>query len=127
MTVFVDDMNAAYGRMVMCHMIARTEDELHEMARKIGVQRKWYQGDHYDICLAKKRIAVAAGAKEVTQRELAQIRRFYKGGGHTEERACTKSRYGAHCEHWWDGEECCSCGSPAAPRVILKMIEDGEL
>ena len=73
MTVYVDDMRAPYGRMVMCHMAADSEDELHAMADAIGVQRRWYQGDHYDISLMKRRLAVLAGAQEVTVREMVAI------------------------------------------------------
>ena len=73
MTVYVDNMRAPYGRMVMCHMVGDTEDELHAMADKIGIARRWYQGDHYDICLAKRALAVSNGAKEVTQKQLASI------------------------------------------------------
>jgi hypothetical protein len=36
MTIYVDDMKAAFGRMKMCHMIADTDDELHAMADRIG-------------------------------------------------------------------------------------------
>lgn len=74
-TVYVDNMRAAYGRMVMCHMIADTESELHAMADRIGVARRWYQSDHYDICLAKRALAVKHGAHEVTQRELVKLLR----------------------------------------------------
>lgn len=70
MTVYVDDMKAKYGRMIMCHMIADNENELHTMAAKIGVARKWYQGDHYDIALSKRVLAVQYGAKEITWRQL---------------------------------------------------------
>lgn len=69
MTVYVDDMRARFGRLVMCHMIADTEAELHAMADRIGVARRWHQGDHYDIALSKRALAVAAGAVEITQRE----------------------------------------------------------
>lgn len=69
MTVYVDDMRARFARYVMCHMIADTEAELHAMADRIGVARKWYQGDHYDICLSKRASAVANGATEITWRE----------------------------------------------------------
>lgn len=69
MTVYVDDMRARYGRMIMCHMIADTEAELHAMADRIGVARRWHQGDHYDIALSKRAAAIAAGAVEITQRQ----------------------------------------------------------
>lgn len=75
--VFVDDMEAPFGRMRMCHMIADSDDELHAMADKIGVARKWHQAppkassSHYDICLSKRALAVKNGAVEITLRELA--------------------------------------------------------
>jgi len=72
MSVYVDDMRAKFRRMVMCHMIADTEPELHEMAAKIGVARRWHQGDHYDICLSKRALAVKNGAKEITWLEAAE-------------------------------------------------------
>jgi len=74
-SVYVDNMTARYGRMVMCHMLADTEAELHAMAGRIGVARRWHQGDHYDICLAKKALAIQAGAIEITQRQAVEIRR----------------------------------------------------
>lgn len=62
----------------MCHMLADNEIDLHTMAQMIGVPRKWYQGDHYDICLAKRALAVKYGAREVTSKELVKIRRGRK-------------------------------------------------
>lgn len=78
MTVYVDDMQAGYGRMKMCHMVADTDDELHVMADQIGVARKWHQKpgtpqSHYDICLSKRALAVQFGAQEVTRREAVMI------------------------------------------------------
>jgi hypothetical protein len=80
MTVYVDDMKAKYGRMVMCHMIADTDDELHAMAEKIGVARKWWQAppahsSHYDIALSKRAIAVQLGAVEITWRQCGAMNR----------------------------------------------------
>lgn len=74
MTVYVDDMNATYGRMKMNHMLADTDDELHAMAARIGVARKWHQAppahdNHYDIALSKKALAFAAGAVAITYRQ----------------------------------------------------------
>lgn len=71
MTVYVDNMMAKYGNMIMCHLIADSEAELHAMADKIGVARKWYQGNHYDIALSKRKLAVLFGAVEITQRQCA--------------------------------------------------------
>lgn len=78
MAVYVDDMEAEYGRMKMCHMLADTEMELHDMADRIGVARRWHQKpgspqSHYDICLTKRSIAIQCGALEITMRESALI------------------------------------------------------
>lgn len=78
MSVYVDDMKAPFGNMVMCHMWADTDGELLAMADRIGVQRKWIQGHptlsfgkhrnaswiHFDIALSKRALAVKAGAIE---------------------------------------------------------------
>jgi hypothetical protein len=74
MSVYVDDMNASYRRMKMCHMIATDDDELHAMADRIGVARRWHQAppahsSHYDICQTKKALAIKAGAIPITWRQ----------------------------------------------------------
>ena len=74
-TVYVDNMRSGYRQMVMCHMLADSESELHTMADQIGIKRQWYQGDHYDICLAKRTLALKAGAIEITARQAAAMRR----------------------------------------------------
>jgi hypothetical protein len=67
-SVYVDDMQAPFGRMKMCHMYADTHEELVAMADKIGVARKWIQypghpvREHFDICLSKRARALAHGA-----------------------------------------------------------------
>jgi len=63
-----------FGRMKMSHLIANTEGELHAMARQIGIARRWYQGDHYDISISKRQQAILLGAVPVTMFELAGIR-----------------------------------------------------
>lgn len=81
MPVYVDDMRANYGRLVMCHLVADTLEELHAMADQIGVARRWYQGPpvtrhpHYDICLSKRAAAVRAGAQEISMRQAPAIAR----------------------------------------------------
>jgi hypothetical protein len=78
MSVYVDDMRANYGRMVMCHMLADTHDELLAMADKIGMQRRWIQHEgtykeHFDISLTKRSMAVQHGAVEITWKEAGKI------------------------------------------------------
>lgn len=78
MAVYVDDMQATFGRMKMCHMMADTTDELLAMADEIGVPRKWIQKpgtrhEHFDIAMSKRKLAVDAGAVEVTKRELGAL------------------------------------------------------
>ena len=71
MAVYVDDAFIPFRRMKMCHMVADTVEELHEMAEKLGL-RKWFQKDprmpHYDICKSKREEAVALGAREISYR-----------------------------------------------------------
>lgn len=80
MTVFVDDMRAPLGRMVMSHMMADTTEELLAMADKIGLDRRWLQKagiwqEHFDVSQAFRAKAVAAGAVEVTQRQIVMMMR----------------------------------------------------
>ena len=76
MSVYVDSALHAYGRMIMCHMIADTPTELHAMADKIGVARRWFQAPpkasfwHYDIAKSKRALAVKFGAVECDRASL---------------------------------------------------------
>lgn len=76
--VYVDPARHPYRGMLMCHMMADTTEELLDMADRIGVQRKWIQKEgtvyeHFDIAKSKRALAVAAGAKEVTSRDLGLL------------------------------------------------------
>lgn len=80
MTVYVDDMHLSpvgrLGRMKMSHMIADSTDELLAMADRIGLARRWLQAagtarEHFDVSMSLRKKAVAAGAVEITMRELA--------------------------------------------------------
>lgn len=93
MTVYVDDMRARFGRMIMCHMIAETEAELHHMAFRIGVSRFWYQGNHYDVCLAKRALAVRYGAKEITMRQCALMVACHTRDGVMPDPDCAADRF----------------------------------
>lgn len=76
--VYVDNMRAPFGRMIMCHMIADTTEELDAMADKIGVSHGYRQQsgthrEHYDIALSKRRLAILNGAQEIDKRTLAMM------------------------------------------------------
>ncbi len=58
-------------------MIADSTEELYAMVDRIGVQRKWIQypdtyNEHFDISAAKKKLAIAAGAMEISARDYAR-------------------------------------------------------
>lgn len=91
MAVYVDDMYryrvGRFGRMKMSHMVADTRDELLEMADKIGVARRWIQYPksgrdrcHFDVAMSARAKAVAAGAIEMTMRDLAMMCRRWREG-----------------------------------------------
>lgn len=63
----------------MCHMLADSDEELLEMADRIGVDRRWHQhpgmsGSHFDIAQSKRAQAVELGAVEITRRQAAAMR-----------------------------------------------------
>ena len=54
-----------------CHMVSDAGfDELHDFAAAMGIPRRRFQGDHYDLHPALRERAVALGAQEVSAREL---------------------------------------------------------
>lgn len=77
MPVYIDDARNPYGRMLMCHMIADTTEELYAMVDRIDVKRKWIQRkgtyqEHFDICITKREEAVKHGCVELTQKDLVR-------------------------------------------------------
>lgn len=87
MPVYVDASLYGFGRMVMCHMLADTPDELHAMADRIGVARRWFQAPpkasfpHYDICKSKRALAVEHGAIECDRNALVAAMRRIRASG----------------------------------------------
>lgn len=86
MSVYVDAPIHRFGRMKMCHMLADTTAELVVMAATIGVARRWIQHagtpkEHFDICKAKRELALLAGAVEVDRERLVGIIRAKRAAG----------------------------------------------
>lgn len=81
MSVYVDKMKTKLGRMVMCHMMADTLEELHAMAEKIGMKREWFQplsSPHYDVSLSRRKIAIENGAIECGPEKIVELIRKYR-------------------------------------------------
>jgi hypothetical protein len=77
MSIFIDNYNGTFKGtfkgMLMCHMVADSDKELDKMAYKVGIEIKWKQEDHYDVCLSKKKLAIKYGVKEVTTFMLSKM------------------------------------------------------
>jgi hypothetical protein len=56
-----------------CHMAADSGlDELHDFAARLGIPRRAFQRDHYDLPAHVRSHAVALGAEEVSTREFIE-------------------------------------------------------
>jgi hypothetical protein len=79
MAVYVDNPIWPFRGMMMCHMVADTPDELHEMADRIGMHRKWFQSiakarrPHYGLPEPRRALALQFGAIEVDAFRLVEI------------------------------------------------------
>ena len=61
------------------HLVSdESYEELHELAGRLGIPRRAFQGDHYDVPADYREQAIALGAVPVTSREL--IRRLIDSG-----------------------------------------------
>ncbi len=66
-----------------CRLYADTLEELHAMARAIGMRREWLQTadglPHYDLVPARRAMAVERGAIEHSREQAAQFVRSRMG------------------------------------------------
>lgn len=71
MTVLVDDAIWPFDGRRWAHLVSDVSyDELHEFAQRLGVPRRGFQGDHYDIPDTYRDAAIELGAVPVGSREL---------------------------------------------------------
>ncbi len=64
--------------MKLCHLLADTEDELHSMAARLGMERIWFQDrrvPHYDICRRRRALAIKAGVVEINRKQTVELMR----------------------------------------------------
>ncbi|MYQ44595.1 DUF4031 domain-containing protein [Streptomyces sp. SID4985] len=74
MTVYIDPPTwPGHGRM-WSHLVSdESYDELHDFAAGLGVPRRAFERDHYDLPSHRYADAVAAGAVEVRSREIVRL------------------------------------------------------
>ena len=71
MAVLVDPAVWPWRGQRWSHLVSDVSyDELHDFAARLGVPRRAFQGDHYDIPASLREPAVALGAQAVPAREL---------------------------------------------------------
>jgi len=82
-TVYVDEImrwptKIRCFRNGSCHLTADTLEELHALARRIGLRREWFQSKglvpHYDLTPGRREAALRAGAEFVPAKEQARRR-----------------------------------------------------
>lgn len=78
MSVYVDELFShprrnRHGNQ-WCHMMSDTIRELHAFAAFIGVNRCWFNKDHYDLNPRQRDAAIFHGAKSSTGRDLVRLR-----------------------------------------------------
>lgn len=79
MTVLVDPAVWPWRDRRWAHLVSdESYEELHAMAEAIGLPRRAFQGDHYDVPSHYRDCAIALGAVPVSSREL--IRRLIDSG-----------------------------------------------
>lgn len=108
MPVYVDRMRTPFKRMIMCHMLADTLEELYVMAEHIGADRGWLQVSnggipHYDVPWGNNRIpprrqhAIDAGAIEIGRRETVELMKRI--------RSDPEAFYGRHAPLWLSAQQ----------------------
>ena len=79
MTVYIDPPTwPGHGRL-WSHLASDTSyEELHAFAAELGIPRRAFERDHYDVVAERYAGAVAAGARPVSTREI--VARLHAAG-----------------------------------------------
>ncbi|HWJ52199.1 MAG TPA: DUF4031 domain-containing protein [Propionibacteriaceae bacterium] len=79
MTVYIDPPIWPGHGLFWSHLVSDTSyAELHEFAARLGIPRRAFERDHYDVMAERYAGAVAAGACPVSSREI--VRRLHASG-----------------------------------------------
>ena len=79
MTVLVDAAIWPFEGRRWAHLVSDASfEELHEFAERLGIPRRAFQGDHYDVPTEYRERAIDLGAQPVASRVL--VRRLQAAG-----------------------------------------------
>ena len=79
MTILVDAAIWPFEGRRWAHLVSDSSfEELHEFAQRLGIPRRAFQGDHYDVPSDYRERAIEIGAQAVSSREL--VRRLRMAG-----------------------------------------------
>ena len=71
MAILVDPAIWPFRGRLWAHLVSdESYEELHDFAARLGIPRRAFQGDHYDIPEPLREQAIELGARPVTGREL---------------------------------------------------------
>lgn len=71
--ILVDQAIWPFKERRWAHLISDVSiAELHRFAEQLGLERRVFQGDHYDVDTALRERAIALGAKPVDCRDIAR-------------------------------------------------------
>ena len=74
MTVYIDPPTWPGHGQLWSHLISdRSYQELHDFAARIGIPRRGFERDHYDVIAERYAAAVAEGAQPVSSREIVLL------------------------------------------------------
>ncbi len=82
MSVYVDQLQQTTPSLrwpyhQTCHLVADSLNELHLMAARLGLRKRWFQNQaslpHYDLTSNKRALAIRLGAREISWQQLKEI------------------------------------------------------
>jgi hypothetical protein len=77
--ILVDEARWQWRGRYWAHLVSdETYDELHTFAARLGLPRRAFQGDHYDVPAEYRLRAIELGAETVSSRQL--VRRLRAAG-----------------------------------------------
>jgi hypothetical protein len=74
MTIYIDPPIWPGHGHLWSHMISdQSYEELHAFAARIGIPRRGFEHDHYDVIAERYAVALAEGAQPVRSREIVTL------------------------------------------------------